>query len=191
MVSGYTSEYGQRVKLARRAAGLTQTELGDAVSLSRASVGNVEAGRQATSAEQTAQLAEVLGVPPGWLLVGDSSWTPPAPKLSREQMRQIAARLREYARAMEIAAAPYRPPTPPQAGPSGAKTRPPWDGPTVAALNAFQASGTTHPFTCPRDHDTPGEAKLVATVDGWVCSHTPACGYTQDWAHTFMTGDLA
>lgn len=66
------------------------------------------------------------------------------------------------------------------------KIKAPWDGATVAALNAFQDREEFHPFTCPREHLTPGEAKLIATLDGWTCSRAPACGYTQDWAHTFM-----
>lgn len=63
----------------------------------------------------------------------------------------------------------------------------PWDERTVAALNAFQERGDFHPFTCPREHFTDGEMTLVATSEGWVCSAAPACGYTQDWAHSFMT----
>jgi hypothetical protein len=66
------------------------------------------------------------------------------------------------------------------------KIHPPWDAAMVAALNAFQDAGAMHPFTCPRLHFTPGEAKLVATVDGWRCRRRPACGYRQDWAHAFM-----
>ena len=28
------------------------------------------------------------------------------------------------------------------------------------------------------------ETCLIATKDGWIC---PVCGYTQNWAHSFMT----
>jgi transcriptional regulator with XRE-family HTH domain len=107
-VSRFTSEYGQRVNLARRSAGLTQTELGDAVGLSRSSVANVEAGRQASTAEQVAQVAETLGFPAGWLLVGDSTWTPPSARLTRDQMRQIAAQLNACASTLAKAAQPPR-----------------------------------------------------------------------------------
>lgn len=67
------------------------------------------------------------------------------------------------------------------------KIAPPWDEATVEALNAFQAAHVFHPFTCPREHFTPGEAKLIATAEGWVCCRRPACGFTQVWAHSFMT----
>ena len=66
------------------------------------------------------------------------------------------------------------------------KIKPPWDDAIVAALNAFQERGDLHPFTCPRDHFTDGEVKLRATRKGWACTAAPACGYTQDWAHSFM-----
>lgn len=50
----------------------------------------------------------------------------------------------------------------------------------VRYLNAYQASGAFHPFTCPRPHKN---RTLIAQVTGWVC---PSCDYTQDWAHKFM-----
>lgn len=70
------------------------------------------------------------------------------------------------------------------------KIKAPWNADTVYALNAFQNREEYHPFTCPREHPTPGEAKLTATLDGWVCSHFPTCDYTQDWAHSFMAGEV-
>jgi transcriptional regulator with XRE-family HTH domain len=198
-MSRFTSEYGGRVNLARRRAGLSQSELGEALGLSRSSVANVEAGRQGSSAEQVVQFAKALGVPAAWLLVGDSTWTPPPARLTREQMRQVAAQLkdcsaqlRDCARTLTKAAGPPRRSTPSvQFEHPDQKIHPPWDDRTVAALNAFQAAEAMHPFTCPRDHVTAGDMKLVATSDGWVCCGAPACGYTQGWAHAFMATDLA
>jgi hypothetical protein len=50
----------------------------------------------------------------------------------------------------------------------------------IESLNAFQAFGTFHPFTC-------GESQcreiLRATAGGWHC---PKCTYRQNWAHSFM-----
>jgi glutaredoxin len=56
----------------------------------------------------------------------------------------------------------------------------------VRALNLFQDDYKKHhPFCCfgeaKRDH--PVEARLVATVRGWIC---PYCDYTQNWAHQHM-----
>lgn len=51
----------------------------------------------------------------------------------------------------------------------------------VESLNAFQASGIFHPFTCANEHG--GEKRLIATEAGWQC---PSCDYKQDWAHSFM-----
>jgi hypothetical protein len=54
----------------------------------------------------------------------------------------------------------------------------PWSIDQVASLNAYQASGHFHPFTCDR-----GAHVLVATPQGWIC---PQDDYTQAWAHDFM-----
>jgi hypothetical protein len=59
--------------------------------------------------------------------------------------------------------------------------RPPWDAATVEALNAFQAAGRMHPFTC---GNSSRHRTLVATENGWQCLD---CEYTQNWAHEFMT----
>lgn len=65
----------------------------------------------------------------------------------------------------------------------------PWTEEQVASLNAYQASGRYHPFTC-ANRSEPGHQErhgdlgvLVATKDGWIC---PDCDYTQDWAHWSM-----
>jgi hypothetical protein len=58
----------------------------------------------------------------------------------------------------------------------------PWTPEQVAALNAYQALGYVHEFTCP-GHDGDGSRVLVATGAGWIC---PSCDYTQDWAHDAM-----
>lgn len=56
----------------------------------------------------------------------------------------------------------------------------PWTDEQVKNLNAFQACGFMHPFTCGNDQC---RCDLTATNAGWVC---PRCDYTQDWAHDFM-----
>lgn len=60
----------------------------------------------------------------------------------------------------------------------------PWTEDQVAAINAWQASGVVHPFTCEADHAR--QQTLVAERDGWHCPD-PDCSYTQDWAMTSMT----
>lgn len=63
----------------------------------------------------------------------------------------------------------------------------PWTTSQVDNLNAYQAAGYFHPFTCGRRNEhreDPGV--LVATVDGWHCP-ADGCSYAQSWAHGFMT----
>lgn len=50
----------------------------------------------------------------------------------------------------------------------------------VNALNAYQQTGTFHPYTCINRHDGEAERVLVAYVDGFRC---PTCNYRQTWAH--------
>jgi rubredoxin len=70
----------------------------------------------------------------------------------------------------------------------------------VAALNTYQRSGRSHPFTCAgtrmddahaaykEQHGDPDWGLLVATPEGWLC---PVCGYRQTWAHDFMATPTA
>lgn len=55
----------------------------------------------------------------------------------------------------------------------------PWTAEQVAALKRFQGDRSVHSFTCECGH-----IDLVPTEDGWVCPN--GCGYTQNWAHSFM-----
>lgn len=60
----------------------------------------------------------------------------------------------------------------------------PFSAEQVAGLNAFQSSGTAHPFTCGGGHgETQDDRVLVAGTDGWTCR---GCGYTQEWALAAM-----
>lgn len=65
----------------------------------------------------------------------------------------------------------------------------------VEALNRWQNTPWVHPFTCGNDRGDDAHVayqiehggdlgQLVATPEGWKC---PVCGYSQDWAHDFMT----
>lgn len=65
----------------------------------------------------------------------------------------------------------------------------PWSRNQVASLNAYQAMGRMHPFTCARRgngahrHLWGDVGTLIADSDGWLCLD---CDYIQDWAHAFM-----
>jgi hypothetical protein len=64
----------------------------------------------------------------------------------------------------------------------------PWNEDQVSSLNAYQACGWHHPFTCGEREPDGTHHVLVATSDGWQC---PRCmargeGYFQTWCHVFM-----
>jgi hypothetical protein len=69
------------------------------------------------------------------------------------------------------------------------KIVPPWTKEQVDTLNAYQASGVMHAFTCVNRDDGKHEVRhgdtgtLTAREDGWHCED---CGYIQRWAHAFM-----
>lgn len=62
--------YGSRLKACRRAAGLSQTEFGEKVGMTRSSIANIEAGRQRSLLDDVERYAAVLNVDPAWLAFG-------------------------------------------------------------------------------------------------------------------------
>jgi hypothetical protein len=64
-----------------------------------------------------------------------------------------------------------------------ARSDAPWTPEQVVGLNAWQACGWVHPFTCTYSHTEPRDRVLVAEENGWRC---PSCAYRQTWAHDFM-----
>lgn len=76
--------YGARLRAARKAAGLTQKELGRLVGQASTTIANLEQGNSRNST-RTAALARALGVRPEWLEDGYGSMTaagtPPAPAI--------------------------------------------------------------------------------------------------------------
>lgn len=61
---------GARVRLIREAIGLTQDELAQRVSLKRASVANIETGRQRLLLDSVENFARALGTTPRHLMKG-------------------------------------------------------------------------------------------------------------------------
>jgi transcriptional regulator with XRE-family HTH domain len=84
--------FGERVKQAREAAGLTQLDLAKKIGLTRSSVANIEAGRQKPTVEKAAMAAIVLRCDPGWLLAGEQQAPPPLDAAERivREMRAMA-----------------------------------------------------------------------------------------------------
>lgn len=99
-MSRFTSQYGQRVRVARANAEMTQTQLARTLGLSRASIANIEAGRQSQYAEGAAEMAAVLRVSAGWLLTGEDP-APVAPLISHLWLTSVVADLRAMAERIE------------------------------------------------------------------------------------------
>lgn len=65
-----TKDFGAAVRFARKAAGLSQSDLAGAVGLTRTSICNIEAGIQNVSIRRVASIAGALGLQPADLLPG-------------------------------------------------------------------------------------------------------------------------
>ena len=92
--------FGPRLARARKAADLTQAELGKRVGLSRASIANIEAGNQRVFLDQVFELTRALGegtlqellgeLPVGEMAERKGLITTGAKRLSRQQEQLLA-----------------------------------------------------------------------------------------------------
>lgn len=64
-------DFGKRLQLARKAAGLTQQELADIVSVDRKHISHLECGERCCSIDLLVDFSEVLSVSTDYLLKGD------------------------------------------------------------------------------------------------------------------------
>jgi transcriptional regulator with XRE-family HTH domain len=76
---------GQRIRAERRKKAMTQQELADAMCVARASIANLELGRQQLLLHTVLDIAAVLNVPPTELL------PPSSPPVSEDLQAQVKA----------------------------------------------------------------------------------------------------
>jgi transcriptional regulator with XRE-family HTH domain len=62
---------GERIKYARARRALSQDELAKLAKIGRANLSKLETDQATPRASTARRLAQVLGVDPGWILVGD------------------------------------------------------------------------------------------------------------------------
>lgn len=67
-MQAFYDEFGQKLKIARRGARLSQDQLATRVALSRTSITNIEHGRQHIPLHLLIELSDALGVAPASLL---------------------------------------------------------------------------------------------------------------------------
>ena len=94
MDGSFYQRFGSNLRQARKAAGLSQTDLALAISLTRTSVSNIEKGRQKVLLHTFGELLRVLNVQPGDLL--------PAPAMrsasSLSRLKELAHDERDFVR---------------------------------------------------------------------------------------------
>jgi transcriptional regulator with XRE-family HTH domain len=86
-LSAYDREIGCRIRVRRKALGLTQAELGQTIGVSFQQIQKYERGRNRVSSSTLIALAQVLGVKPSQLLdglAGDAAVATPAADLVRD-----------------------------------------------------------------------------------------------------------
>lgn len=94
--------FGQRVRTLRQATGIQQQDLAVAAGLTRASIANIEAGRQNTTVTALLAIAAALGTTVGALLGETPGPDVPLSLLARvaDQQRRITTALTEAAEVM-------------------------------------------------------------------------------------------
>lgn len=92
-VDAFYRALGERVRRERKRAEMSQAELAQRLGLTRASIANLEAGRQRPAAHQAATLAKVLEVPIQDLLPA----APAAVDVVQEARDELRARARYWA----------------------------------------------------------------------------------------------
>lgn len=75
------AHFGARLRGIRLATGATQAQLGGMLGITRASIANVESGRQTFSVANLAHVSKIFEVNPGWMLFGPPM-APSVPTLS-------------------------------------------------------------------------------------------------------------
>jgi transcriptional regulator with XRE-family HTH domain len=82
---------GERLKIARKAAGLTQEELGEVINVKKSQISNIENGTSELTKSNAIVLCGELGVPLDWLLLGVG----PAPeaKNKSQQHNQVVGNI--------------------------------------------------------------------------------------------------
>lgn len=108
-LSDYDAELGARLAEARKSAGLTQTDLGNRMDLTRSSIANIEAGRQRILVVTLMAFGEHLCIDPRWLLTGAQTAPGMAParqfsKADRDRIRRSGRDLRAVADALDVLA---------------------------------------------------------------------------------------
>jgi transcriptional regulator with XRE-family HTH domain len=96
------ADFGRLVREHRRRFGLTQTQLGERVGLSRTSITNIEQGRQKVLLHQVYLLAESLGATIESLLPHISSSELTLPDLEEKLPKDLTGPEREWVRRVVV-----------------------------------------------------------------------------------------
>lgn len=88
-------DFGKRLRIARKEAGLTQQELADQVLVERKHISHLECGERCCSIDLLIELSEVLNVSTDYLLKGTPSKAGHAEELSRiiDQLADLREKL--------------------------------------------------------------------------------------------------
>ena len=87
MDSDQKQKIGERLRLAREQAGLSQGQVAKMLNLHRPTITEIEAGRRKVSAPEASQFAEIYGVSLDWLLNGSEQDDPSIQLAARELSR--------------------------------------------------------------------------------------------------------
>jgi SOS-response transcriptional repressor LexA len=89
---------GDRIRIARKRAGLTQEKLAEKIGITYPTMNKYERGHRIPSAELLARIAKILGCDPGWLLSGEGSSieAQPVPALPTPVLNKVPEKFPEH-----------------------------------------------------------------------------------------------
>ena len=91
---GQRERIAERIRHARKLAGLSQAQVAELLNLHRPSISEMEAGRRRVTAEEATRLAEAFDVDLGWLLGETSEKASPADpriELAARELQKLSA----------------------------------------------------------------------------------------------------
>lgn len=104
MGDDFEKNLGQKIRLARQRAGLTQEDLAARVSLTPESISNIERGQQEPGIKTVQSLAKALGLPVAELVETSEELASSAERLQMEfQLRDLARGLSDRDLAVAVA----------------------------------------------------------------------------------------
>ena len=96
------AEIATRLRMARKAAGLSQGQVAKKLNLHRPTISEIEAGRRRVSAEEVSALAQIYGIDANWIVHGSNQTDGGSDKIMLAARQLSKLKDRDLDRLMEL-----------------------------------------------------------------------------------------